>query len=221
VGCHNAMWLFCKNPQAFEHEVLGSLGLRRDEEASQVVRPEPVLDLMHALVSTLGVMADLSDDFRHLARPEIGEIGPPRKKVGSTAIPRKLNPVDFEFVKSIWKAMMPRMATVYMDQLSEHQRDLTNSASQRFQVELMYAVGIATRRLCEVLPNVHVDVQRMLQNLRDADVGGLKEMGHHLRENDMFCREPVLEAHADRISRGWRVSPSVYTGTAMEFVLPN
>ena len=52
-------------------------------------------------------------------------------------MPHKRNPVSFENVKSIWKAMAPRVMTTYLDQISEHQRDLTNSASQRFLGEII------------------------------------------------------------------------------------
>ena len=75
-------------------------------------------------------MANLADDMRHLQRSEIGEVAESfaANQVGSSTMPHKRNPVSFENVKSIWKAIAPRMLTTYMDQISEHQRDLTNSA---------------------------------------------------------------------------------------------
>ena len=38
---------------------------------------------------------------------------------------------------------MPRLLTVLMDQISEHQRDLTNSASMRFVMEHVAAFAYA------------------------------------------------------------------------------
>ena len=60
---------------------------------------------MHALISTLGVLADLADDMRHLQRTEIGEVGEAfgADQVGSSTMPHKRNPWNFENVKSMWK----------------------------------------------------------------------------------------------------------------------
>ncbi len=132
VGAHNSFALAWPNdPAAFELRVLARLGLRPAEGAvsTQVVQPEFVADFAHALVSTFSVLANLADDYRNLMRSEIEEIGEQTRRVGSSTMPHKVNPKNFENVKSLWKAAMPRMTTVYMDQISEHQRDLTNSAS--------------------------------------------------------------------------------------------
>src|SRR3989338_9057122 len=39
----------------------------------------------------------------------------------------------------MWKEFMPRINTIYMDQISEHHSDLTNSASSRFIPEMITA----------------------------------------------------------------------------------
>src|SRR5258708_39465637 len=108
-------------------------------------------------------MAKLADDMRHLQRPEIAEIaeGFKANQVGSSTMPQKRNPVSFENVKSIWKAFMPRVITTYLDQISEHQRDLTNSASQRFSGELLAATAYAATRLGGSLARLHVGRARM------------------------------------------------------------
>jgi adenylosuccinate lyase len=68
-------------------------------------------------------------------------------------------------VKSIWKAMAPRIVTTYMDQISEHQRDLTNSASQRFLGEILAATAYAATRLAGSLEGIRVDRDRLKANL--------------------------------------------------------
>src|SRR5262249_37711457 len=70
-------------------------------------------------------------------------------------------PKDFENVKSLWKAYMPRLMTVLMDQLSEHQRDLTNSASMRFVMEHVAAFAYGIHRLRGSLDGVEPDIARM------------------------------------------------------------
>jgi adenylosuccinate lyase len=105
--------------------------------------------------------------MRHLQRTEIAEIaeGFRAQQVGSSTMPQKRNPVSFENVKSMWKAFMPRIITTYLDQISEHQRDLTNSASQRFSGELIAATAYAATRLGASIDGIHIDRDRMKANV--------------------------------------------------------
>ncbi|HLT58818.1 MAG TPA: lyase family protein [Limnochordales bacterium] len=167
VGAYNASALFFPDPEAFEREVLARLGLEPGEHATQVVAPEYITDYVHALVSCLGVLANFADDLRHLQRTEIGETGEAfdPQQVGSSTMPHKRNPWNFEHVKSLWKTFMPRMMTVYMDQISEHQRDLTNSASSRFIVEVAAGLALAASRLARESERLAVDREAMARNL--------------------------------------------------------
>jgi len=167
VGAYNAPALLAADPRALERRYLGLLGLRPASHATQIVEPEGWADLAHACTTALGVMANLADDMRHLQRTEIAEIaeGFVTQQVGSSTMPQKRNPVSFENVKSIWKAFVPRIVTSYLDQISEHQRDLTNSASQRFSGELLAAAAYAATRLAGSLDGMRVDRERMRANL--------------------------------------------------------
>lgn len=167
VGAYNALALLAEDPRALERRFLASLALHPAPVSTQIVPPEGWTDLAHACVSALGVMANLADDMRQLQRSEIGEVAESfgAEQVGSSTMPHKRNPVSFENVKSIWKAIAPRMLTTYMDQISEHQRDLTNSASQRFLGEIIAATAYAAGRLAGSLDGMRVDRERLKANL--------------------------------------------------------
>ena len=167
VGAYNALGLLAADPRALEEKFLSSLGVDRRTTSSQIVEAEGWADLAHACVTTLGVLANLADDMRHLQRTEIGEVAEAfgTEQVGSSTMPHKRNPVSFENVKSIWKAMAPRVMTTYLDQISEHQRDLTNSASQRFIGELVAATAYAARRMASSLEGIRIDRDRLKSNL--------------------------------------------------------
>src|SRR5262249_29305451 len=146
VGAYNASSLFFPDPEAFEVDVLKEMGLRPAEQSSQVTPNEPVVRLLAEITIACGIMANLADDMRHLQRTEIGEIGEEFEaaQVGSSTMPQKRNPINFENAKSLWKIIVPRVTTAFMDQISEHQRDLTNSASARTYGEtILYAVSMA------------------------------------------------------------------------------
>jgi adenylosuccinate lyase len=170
VGAYNALGLLTADPRALERKFLKSLGLEPAPVSTQIVPGEGWSDLAHACASALGVMANMADDLRHLQRSEIGEVAESfaADQVGSSTMPHKRNPVSFENVKSIWKAMAPRVMTTYLDQISEHQRDLTNSASQRFLGEMVASTAYAAGRLATSLEGIRVDRDRLKANLASA-----------------------------------------------------
>jgi adenylosuccinate lyase len=175
VGAYNALSLHDdRDPALIEGQFMERLGLKPPEISSQIAQPEYVADYVYALVSCWGILANLADDFRHLLRDEIHELGahlesdPRTEVVGSSTMPHKINPKDFENVKSLWKAYMPRLTTVLMDQISEHQRDLTNSASGRFVTELVTAFAYTVRRLTLALDSVKPNARRMAEVLESG-----------------------------------------------------
>jgi len=169
VGAFNALSLFTNDPSSCERELLADLGLAPSDTSisSQIVEPESLTDLVYAVTSCFSVLANLADDIRHLIRSEIGELLDTYKdeEVGSSTMPHKMNPKNFENVKSLWKEFMPRMMTVFMDQISEHQRDLTNSASARFLPDLFTGFCYAIERLKDGLAKVKINEKRMQENI--------------------------------------------------------
>jgi adenylosuccinate lyase len=177
VGVYGPLSLIVNDPQGFEKSLLDSLGLQASEVSSQIVQPEPMTDLFHYVISTLGVIANFSRDMRNLQRSEIAEVSEQfsSKQVGSSTMPQKRNPISFENIESIWKKFMPQMTTIYMDQITEHQRDLTNSSSQRYLPELIVMFDYAVRRLTRTIwnadenrPRLGVDLKNMKRNLEES-----------------------------------------------------
>ncbi|MEM0161951.1 MAG: lyase family protein [Thermoproteota archaeon] len=59
--------------------------------------------LARVKIENTKLLANLADDFRHLQRSEIQEIEEVgvEERVGSSTMPHKVNPWDFEHVKSM------------------------------------------------------------------------------------------------------------------------
>ncbi|HEX4927897.1 MAG TPA: hypothetical protein VFV74_07870, partial [Burkholderiales bacterium] len=74
-----------------------------------------------------------------------------------------------ERVKSLWKVFAPRMATLYADQISEHQRDLTNFESTFFAAEIACGLCLAVDLLDDVVGGMIVRRDRMEQNFRMSE----------------------------------------------------
>ena len=176
VGAYNAFNLvaeeYAVSPNKFEKEVLNELGLKSAKCSFQIIQPEPMLDFIYSIISCFSILANFSDDMRNLMRSEIGEIDVKKeekvKRVGSSTMPHKVNPWHFEHIKSMWKAFMPRIVTHMMDQISEHQRDLTNSASSRFIPELLAAFIHCIIKLRRTLEKTEVSRKNMRKNFETS-----------------------------------------------------
>ncbi|MDR2027983.1 MAG: adenylosuccinate lyase [Treponema sp.] len=168
VGAYNAAAMLVRDPEELERRYLAELGLEPSEHSTQLVEPEYLLRLLLEFNLAFGIIANLADDLRNLQRTEIGEFreGFAADQVGSSTMPQKRNPWNSEHVKSLWKAFMPRVITFFMDQISEHQRDLSNSASQRFIADYVTGFCLAISRMSAVIEGLGVDREQLLRNLR-------------------------------------------------------
>jgi adenylosuccinate lyase len=170
VGAYNALSLIVPDPVALERAVLAELGVEPARISTQIAPPEPLADLAYAVISCFGVLANLADDMRHLARTEIGEVRERflATQVGSSTMPHKQNPWNFEHVKSMGKEFAPRIVAVLGNQISEHQRDLTNTASTRFLPEIFVGFLDALDRTVGLVRSTGVDAERMRAHLEVA-----------------------------------------------------
>jgi len=174
VGAYNATSMIVKDPQELERVYLAELGLEPSEHSTQLVEPEYLLRLLLEFNTAFGIIANLADDLRNLQRSEIGEVreGFGAQQVGSSTMPQKRNPWNSEHVKSLWKAFMPRVVTFFMDQISEHQRDLTNSASMRFIADYTTGFCLAVSRMTKVIKGLGADREKLLANLQGGGIPG-------------------------------------------------
>ncbi|MBN1617319.1 MAG: adenylosuccinate lyase [Spirochaetales bacterium] len=196
VGAYNATSMIVRDPEELERKYLSYLGLVPSEHSTQLVEPEYLLRLLLELNVAFGVIANLADDLRNLQRSELGEVFEyfSSTQVGSSTMPQKRNPWNSEHVKSLWKAFAPRVMTFFMDQISEHQRDLTNSASQRFVADYLAGFTLAVSRMKSVVSGVQADRDGMARNLSNA---GGKVSGGVLAEPAyiLLAESGISDAH--------------------------
>ncbi len=167
VGAYNATSLLVKDPIDLERKFLKLLDIEPAEYSTQMVEPEYLLRMLLEMNIAFGIIANLADDLRHLQRTEIDELRElfTDSQVGSSTMPQKRNPWNSEHVKSLWKAFFPRVMTFYMDQISEHQRDMSNSASSRFIADYISGFAAAITRMNKIITTIRVDRKRLLENI--------------------------------------------------------
>lgn len=167
VGAYNALSIFTKDPLEFEKQLLAKLGLTPAEYSNQIVPPDTTIRLLDELTIAAGIMANLSHDMRHLQRTEIGEVQEKFEKgqTGSSTMAHKRNPWNFENVISMHKQILSQAINANLNIASEHQRDLTDSASSRFYTIAFAGVASMTTRLAKIMSKLEVNKEAMQHNL--------------------------------------------------------
>jgi len=177
IGGYHASSLLSKKPLVLEANFLERLGLKPHYGSTQILPPEDVLACASDTAALCSVVAKLATDLRHLARSEIGEIAESFApgQVGSSTMPQKRNPWNLEHVCSLWKVLLSRLQLLQLDLVSEHQRDLTNSASGRFHFEVFAIAYLMVKRLTRVLSRMEVVKPSLKRHLESAGPSVLAE----------------------------------------------
>lgn len=167
VGAYNALSLFVDDPQLFEKQLLAKLGLEPAPYSNQIIPGENTSRLLDELVTAAAIMSNLAHDMRHLQRSEIAEV---REKfepeqTGSSTMAHKRNPINFENVASLYKQVLAQTINLKLNLISEHQRDLTDSASTRFYTIILASVSSMAKRLNTSMANLEVDKSNLERNL--------------------------------------------------------
>ncbi len=194
IGGYQASSLLFKNPLEVEAKYLKRLGLKPHYSSTQILPPEDMVEVGQFVVSIASVAAKLATDLRHLARSEIVEVveGMGKGQVGSSTMPQKRNPWNLEHVCSLFKVLLSRFSLMQMDVVSEHQRDLTNSASGRFYMETFSVAFLMIFRLAKVLQKLEAFPQQMRKHLESASSSVYAEAFYVLG---------TMEGHADAHDR--------------------
>jgi len=167
VGAYNALRVFVDDPIKFEQTLLSCVGLKPAPYSTQIIPAEYTIRLLDELTITAGIMANLAHDMRHLQRSEIAEVQERFEKgqTGSSTMAHKRNPWNFENIISMSKQVTAQMLNANLNISSEHQRDLTDSASSRFYTIVFASIASMAQRLNRVMGKIEVNEENMQRNL--------------------------------------------------------
>lgn len=158
-------------PKVFEIQetVMNELGLKPVEVSTQIVQRD-----RHAeFISLLGLIASSLDKFateiRNLQRTEIQELTEPfrmDKQVGSSTMPAKINPIRCERVCSLARLMRSFVIVSLENVPLWHERDLTNSANERFIIpQGCILMDEMLRTMTKILKGLNVLPKNIKRNL--------------------------------------------------------
>jgi adenylosuccinate lyase len=158
-----------KNALKIQERALSKLGLKPAGLVTQVIQR----DLHAETVGYLSLLGSSLDKFateiRNLQRSEISEVMEPferDKQVGSSALPSKRNPELSERVSSMAKLMRGLLIPALENVALWHERDISNSANERFIFPMSFILTDEMLRLVtRVLDGLEVLPENMERNL--------------------------------------------------------
>ena len=192
----------------FSARFIRSLGLEPNTHTTQIEPHDWIAEYCHALARANTVLIDFARDMWTYISLGYFKQKPVAGEVGSSTMPHKVNPIDFENSEGnlgLSNALLMHFAEKLP--VSRLQRDLSDSTVMRnFGVALGHAV-LAYRSLEAGLSKVELDEARLEEDLRDAwevlaeavqtvmRVHGIPDAYEHLKE---FTRGRPVDQRALR-----------------------
>lgn len=200
-----------KNALKVQEIALTRLGLNSADMVTQVVQRDVHAELI-ALLALIGSSLDkFALEVRNLQRTEIAELAEPfeeARQVGSSAMPAKRNPVACERVSSLAKLLRGLVVPAYENIPLWHERDLTNSANERFIFPMSFIIlDEMLNGMAKVLRGLEVFPESMERNLQltgglvlsERVTNKLVEKGMGRQDAHELVRQCAMEALEKRI----------------------
>lgn len=121
-------------------------------------------------ITNLAILASQLDrlalEIRELSRPEINEVYETTERIGSSTMPHKKNPVTAERISGLAKIIRALTITALENIPLMHERDLTNSSSERILIPHVFLIIDQMLLDTEQLLNtIYINEQAMRKNL--------------------------------------------------------
>ncbi len=162
-----------------ERLVMKKLGLRAAEISTQVICRDRMAEFVAWAAITASGLDRISTEIRNLQRTEIHEAAEGFEvgtQVGSSTMPHKQNPIDCEKVSGLAKVLRGIVVTALENIPLWHERDLTDSSSERFIVPMTFIIlDEMLLTMVRVMRNLRLFPEQMKRNLGLTGGGILTE----------------------------------------------
>jgi adenylosuccinate lyase len=151
-----------------QKKVAKRLGLYPAEVTTQIVPRERYAEYIFQLALLGSTLEKISIEIRNLQRTEINEVAEHFKEgqMGSSAVPVKRNPIKSERISSLSKLLRSQMHTSFENIPLWHERDLSNSANERFTIPMCsILLDEMLETMIRVIEKLKVNVEKIKHNL--------------------------------------------------------
>ena len=179
-----------------QNAVMEDLGLGVEEAATQIVGRDRYFEFISLMANIASSLEKFATEIRNLQRTEIAEVSEPfdpKRQVGSSTMAHKRNPIKSENICSLARIVRSFLIPSWENMVLWHERDLTNSASERFIIpHVCILLDDILRKMTDILLHLEVDSERMRRNLEAA---GAEIMGESVMISLVSKGVPRQEAH--------------------------
>jgi adenylosuccinate lyase len=161
-------------PKALEIQknVMDHLQLGIEEGSSQIVGRDRYVELVAVLANIATSIEKIATEIRNLQRSEISEVSEAfdsKKQVGSSTMAHKRNPVTAENICGLARIVRGFMTPAFESAILWHERDLTNSAAERFIVPHSFIIlDDILAKIDKLMRTLVVNKEKMRKNLESA-----------------------------------------------------
>ncbi len=200
------------NAMKIQSLAMERLGIQAAEVSTQIIQRDRHAELICILVILASTLDKIATEIRELQRTEIGEVFEPfesRRQVGSSTMPHKRNPELCERICGLAKIMRSLVIPALENIPTWHERDLTQSSSERFIIpEACILIDYMLNLMVNILSNLEVDEERMMVNIgltrgiemSEAVMLALARKGMNRQEAHELIRRLTIRSVAERIS---------------------
>ncbi|MBK5232018.1 MAG: adenylosuccinate lyase [Thermoleophilia bacterium] len=129
-----AVGTYASVPPTIERRVMETLGLQREEIATQVIPRDRHAELLSAIALAGAGIERFATEIRHLQRTEVREAEEPfasGEQKGSSAMPHKRNPIRTERLTGLARLLRGYAQTGLENVALWHERDISHSGAER------------------------------------------------------------------------------------------
>jgi len=159
---------FGKNANKIQELVMQELNLVPVLISTQVVQRDVHAELIFSLTLIASTLEKIAKEIRNLQRSEIAEVAEPfkTKQVGSSTMPHKRNPHKSERICGLARVVKSFVIPALDDNLLEHERDLTNSSTERIIFpESFILVDYMLKQMSSILTGLNFYPEKIKENL--------------------------------------------------------
>ena len=161
-----------KNFFKIQETVMEDLGLSYEPAATQVVGRDRYTELICLVANIATSLERYGTEVRNLQRSEIAEAAEPfdrAKQVGSSTMAQKRNPMMSENVCGLARIVRSMVTPMFESQVLWHERDLTNSSTERFVLPHTFVLlDEMFKKMETVFGGLEVYPERMMANIESS-----------------------------------------------------
>ena len=183
-----------------EEKICARLGLRAAAISSQVIQRDRHANYLATLAVIACTLDKIATEVRHLQRTEVREVEEyfSEKQKGSSAMPHKRNPVNFEQISGLTRVVRSNAQAGFENVALWHERDISHSSVERVILpDSTTLVDYMLEKAANLLDTMFIYPERMKANLEST--GGLIFSGQLLLE---LVEQGVSREDAYRLVQG-------------------